>query len=1337
MSLSSEQARIVAAPVADILVSAAAGSGKTHTMTHRVVERIKSGGLAIERALILTFTDKAADNMRSRLAQVLHQALTEAKGEQKQRLLLQELRLQQADISTIHTFCKKVIDEHGALLAQAEEYETLQLNRTGTAQNAIRPDAAALVIKDEEQSRLLSEAVDLSLFAAYEQADNALLNERRLTHAPIWELSDMFSNAKDDKPLAESLQKVYGFLRSMPDYWTWCDKALARYHETHKNFAASELYQASFERLEKLLQRAMQGIELLIPLLSDTDPPLFKAMPKYKAETYAENEAIRQAYLLCMKQLSALYQMLLQEGRELSWNQIHEAGKRILLPDVSRAGKDPTKHAIIDFSVAYLGEAVNFLNGRCSTGKYTDAFLFDYGPTFECSSEAICEELAAEENKLLTFFDLLKEVEKRYIALKTKAQGIDFSDMEHLALRLLRLPEVKQFYRQKFAEIYIDEYQDTSSIQDQILAELSEQNLFVVGDIKQSIYRFRHANPTLFNERYNRMKEAQSPHLFELSTNYRSTPSVLRSINRIFAVLMTQGFAEIDYQDGHFLGIPEDKLLAEKAARKALVAQADDVKSAALHILSYTDSRSNKGWQKKTHGKLYDRVAAEGLVLAREIISLLRQGVKGSEIAVLSRNNKDLENVASVLQIIGLEYSFVNEERVLESRLLRTVIALLHLLENPLQDNYLATVLLHFDYFASFNVHELLQIKNASLQGQAALSFDAPFHRALVHYLSYGTDQNLQEKLQRFWDGLYRLREHCLALNISEILTLIYDDYGFLTLAAAEEDAAQKLQQLTVFAEWAETFVKAGQNSLYALNKELTLNEDRISLKTSSKQEELDGIQLLTFHKSKGLEFAHVFICNTQGRAKDEAMRHLVYSQNKGVATTVPSSATNVEHETLLSRYINRKESEANLAEYLRLIYVALSRAEMSIYLCWPISEQKTLNEILTAAAKDYMNETDTQDSLIRKAAKKSMMTLLTLGLAEHELLPWQEILEKWANVKAATQDKTFLGQTEDLYYGDFAILIRDTIGIEAALAAADSGEDLTDAVNLHDDQKGKNQPLHALYQAEIQKNAGEDAYWKVAYPHRAATMSGIKYSVTEIKDRLYQDSLAEDMAIHENRTPFTKATMITDMSRVLRPLSEAKDELNKPLNAAERGTLLHSILRYLAPKDYLGLDRASAAQLLSSQIAALSERGLYNDAETSLLLSTTAALLDYLLSDLAAEIAACDRGDEGSLVYREIPFTLAWSARELLQNPDLDAAEKVLVQGVVDLWYQLNGETIILDFKSDLLKGDDTAVLEELHKRYMTQLNIYAMAVERESGVAVNQKLIWLLPRGRAYALD
>ncbi len=207
-----------------------------------------------------------------------------------------------------------------------------------------------------------------------------MLNERRLTHAPIWELSDMFSNAKDDKPLAESLQKVYGFLRSMPDYWTWCDKALARYHETHKNFAASELYQASFERLEKLLQRAMQGIELLIPLLSDTDPPLFKAMPKYKAETYAENEAIRQAYLLCMKQLSALYQMLLQEGRELSWNQIHEAGKRILLPDVSRAGKDPTKHAIIDFSVAYLGEAVNFLNGRCSTGKYTDAFLFDYGP---------------------------------------------------------------------------------------------------------------------------------------------------------------------------------------------------------------------------------------------------------------------------------------------------------------------------------------------------------------------------------------------------------------------------------------------------------------------------------------------------------------------------------------------------------------------------------------------------------------------------------------------------------------------------------------------------------------------------------------------------------------------------------------------------------------------------------------------------------------------------------------------------------------------------------------------------------------------------------------------
>lgn len=1323
MGFTADQRKIIAAAPDDILVSAAAGSGKTYTMTHRIVERVKTKQLSMDRVLVLTFTEKAADNMRARMSQVLHDALSEASGPDRQYLMEQELRLRQADISTIHAFCYKLIREHGALL--------------GSRTDRAWPDAAAPALETEEQERLLLEAIDFCLNEAYAEADAAFLDQAEEQTALVWQLSDAFGNAKGDEPLRELLKQLHGFLRSMPDYEDWVEQALAEYRASFQNFQESGAYRFYCERLGLQLERARIGLEKLYPDLSQSEPPLFKANPKFKAEINAENELIRNAYLQLFRGIDALQTLFDEAGGLPDWDQVVRLGRELVMPEIRRAGKDPIKLAIIDHSRAYLAELLHFINGSCGTKTYKEHFLYEDEVIFDKNEAEISRELSEQYARLQGLFQLLLQVDRQFAELKSRANVLDFSDMEHFALSLVRLPEVKAFYRQKFAEIYIDEYQDTSTIQNEIIGELTQQNLFMVGDIKQSIYRFRHANPTLFSSRYMNLKSTASESLHELNTNFRSTPAVLRAINLVFSELMTRDAAEIDYLDGHALGIPEDKAAAEAAA----VPPSGQNPSAsgppaACTILVYSDSRAALG----TAGprELLIPQAAEGMSIAGEIVKLLAEGVKPEAIAILSRNHDALTKIATVFSRLGIEYSYTKEQRFLSSVVLRTVIALLRLVENPLQDDYLASVLLHFSPWGSFSVHELLSIKRESLQGPSPLSFEHPFHEALARYLETGRDEALREKLKNFMRALDQLRQRSLSLDVNRLIAVIYDEFGLLSMAAQETEGENKVKQLEAFELWAEGFVKSGRNSLYELNRELRTNDDLILLNTEERTEEIHGVQLMTFHHSKGLEFPYVFICKTDMKIKTQAMNPIAYSQNHGFAVAVADSARVKAHPSLVQTYINSKEVEADLAEHLRLIYVAMTRAEKRIYLSLPLKELSSALEFIGQGRENRGCDGLLPSWLINRAAKQSMMSLIALGLAALRDVNWAEVIQQVdesVGGLGAAGDSAERPELQDRCFGDFAILFRDSADILKGASEQTKQDGISLLASARPAPSGVDS-LFELYKLEQGRAAGTELFWELDYAFMDATRSGIKYSVSEIKDKAYQDALQDDEA--DGGT--SSLQPLRDSTRVMRPLTELTDSAEtgkSSLTPAALGSLLHSVLRYLKPQDYLNLSTDSARAKLAEDLHRYQDSGLLTGVEEAAIEAQSSQLLAYLGSARAAEVARCDAPAEGTMIYREIPFTLAWSARELLKGSDQALDDKVLVQGIVDLWYRCDGKTVVLDFKSDRITGTDEEVLAELKKRYAAQLSIYSQAVKRESGAKVDEQVIWLLSRGREYLVN
>lgn len=1305
--LNEAQRAIVDADRGLILVSASAGTGKTYTMTHRLIKRVREGQLSLDRCLILTFTEAAAKSMKDRIAKALRTAIQTADGLERQALLRQELLLETAQISTIHAFCLSVIKRHVHQLGEVEP-ELLSAPQAGVAD-------------DEVSERLWNEALDEVLTQAYQEADEAYQGALELgeeVYPFFWQLSDLLASSKSDEALRQEIKTLLSFLRTMPDYADWARDALARYDERVKDFGRSEVAQYYLEAMRELTAYCLPKLKACLASLESPDLLLLKdeiKSERYKAESIP------------------VLKRLIDGLDELTWDALYELSQEELKPYVPQNRQGSPATAYRQALLEAIEELLYVLKGEWDKADCKERHLFHLPKQlFAKSTQEHEEELRKAKPYLTQFVELCLQVDRHYTALKRQEKLLDYSDMEHLAYELLKSPSVQHYYRTCFDEIYVDEYQDTSSLQEALLLQMGEERLFMVGDLKQSIYRFRHANPKLFLRRYEELSQAKAKgQLFRLSENYRSEPGLLHWVNQVFVSLMHPKSSGICYREGHAFELKKETVEASQSQE-------------SLQLLLFEDDRERQPESLATSA-FYRHLDPTAICLARAVQAQLEAGRQPGDIAVLSRKNKELQEVAKVFQLMGLPYVFEKESQLSLGRTLRAFLAYLCVLDYPDQDQMLASALLSSLSVAGFDAHELMRLKQVAIQQEASLRYEE-FYRACRCVLQLPSealgeyDALLQGKLARFYETVSFWRAEALRLPWKRFLEALLEELDLRQRLLAEEDGEAKAAQLEEVLRWLEGFALIGRSPLRAMSERL----EELGGEPELKQRKLEQsgqlpIRLMSFHKSKGLEFKLVYLyTKSSRRPKQEKKSKLAFSEQVGLAINRPKLGEKDDGKTMVQRYIADLDRKEELEEDLRLFYVALTRAEEKVYLC---SDFAQLAETVEQSLWLLPHQVDEVPAYkIRDLQTKSLVLLLLQGLLYQRpelVTPFEEWIE--ARVKEL-ECGTLAQETVFSLACLGAVVGTTTQQVEALFGTVgrQNSEKRANETGRLEDLKRR----RLVLELEVKRCEEGEMKSSPAYAYLPSTTYGLKYSVSALKKRSWEDEESQEH-------PSSRA--VADLARQLRDLPPRQgttameavgttDSENfseeRPLKAHEVGTMLHRLYRYLRPAHFVDLGEHKARDLLKRQLGEWLACARLTEAEYSVALKHQKDLLAYLQSDLARLVARCDLGEKGSSVYREIPFTLVRDLGETLGETGEGKQDKVMVQGVIDLWFELEGKRYLVDFKTDRLFGTEEEIEKELGRRYQTQFDYYALAIKAETGKAVDEALVWLSRAKRPYQI-
>ncbi len=738
----------------NLLISAAAGSGKTTVMTQRIVRRLASGKVEPDRIVVMTFTELAALQMAQKIESVIRKLQEEA-AEPEKKLRARELvrQLPAMKISTIHSFCKSVITDYISELTDEEGNPLLE--------------PGYQVLKEEEKKLLLDEATDDVLntlyrldyslsMSGYENDSNgqapksgqtsfkySLSRELPRLRGEIYPfvlagrnlnlstwlvdfrlLSAAIAPGYDDLPLRSNLTNMLGKLRSMADYGSWVQKELERNFLENKNWQASPFVEELFSQLREYLEPAMSDLAKLKEL--HYWERIFD--PQGKAKTITGLADSMAAIAEVLPQLADA----LKVGND--WDAVSNLGRQLPHVTVLKGGSGVDGkefNQLFNENISRVLALItsNFQNSR---GKKLDKYYEDSYPWFSLSSKEVEKSVTASFGPLCRYFEIILLIDLRFQQLKLRKNKVDFNDFEHYALQLLKKPQIHEEYTQRFQEIYIDEYQDTSSIQEAVIKSFAANNICMVGDIKQSIYRFRYANPDLFRAKqgcfidcpqedgqetdddYSSLTPLPEGYLINLNRNFRSVPGIIDFVNSCFSSFLSKDSGEIEYDDSQAL-VAGRKGGEEQAVQLllAMCSEEDDQSISDEDSETIADeSQSDKRvWEEQGFNlKPKDQEAAALLAAAkiRELTGRKKYSLK--DIAILAPNHKTLDIWRSALIGQGINVAGIPKREFLDSPVLRQLEALVQVLDNSRQDFPLTAVLLSGILGERLSEEELLSI---------------------------------------------------------------------------------------------------------------------------------------------------------------------------------------------------------------------------------------------------------------------------------------------------------------------------------------------------------------------------------------------------------------------------------------------------------------------------------------------------------------------------------------------------------------------------------------------------------------------------------------------------
>jgi ATP-dependent helicase/nuclease subunit A len=1219
----SEQQAAIDARDCNLLVSAAAGSGKTAVLVERILQLIIKDGVDIDSLLVVTFTNAAAGEMRERIGSALMKALDSDSEVDSEHLRRQMNLLSKASISTLHAFCINVIRKY---------FHVIDLD-------------PGFRIGDETECGLIKLEVIEDLFEReYEKGFDLFLG-----------LVERYGNNRQDEPLQDLVLRLHDFIQSKPYPKQWLETIVQDFAMSVEEIEDSSWCKALLSEISMDISGA---IDLLREALSICRRP--------------GGPSVYEANLL--DDLAQL-EDLLSAAKNRGLRACCDVYKDIKFTNLKRSGKD------VDPA---LKEAVQELR------KQVKEILAQLGGGFLSMG---LEHSIGQLNELYPYMqylcDLVLQFDREYKQQKHERGLIDFNDLEHYALDILQDEDVAAELRSKYSHIFIDEYQDSNLVQETILSRICRpDNLFMVGDVKQSIYRFRLADPSIFLSKYSTYlpREGEINRRIDLNKNFRSRPHILDGVNFLFRSIMSTEFGEMEYDDDAALyqGLempaiknPEVELhLVEKAVKEDEELDPDMEDLSDIEVEAMIAAQRI---QKLIGTEIYDaKLEAYRKVDYRDIVVLLRS-TKGW---------------ATVFQEVfaakGIPvYADINTG-YFEALEIKTMVALLKLIDNKNQDIPLLTVMR--SPIGGFDAQDLIQIR--------ARSRMRTFYLAASEYAD-NHDDDLSKRLKAFNHKIVQWQQAARYLPMEDFIWKLYMESGYYYYAGAMPGGAQRQANLRILLDRARQFQQTSIKGLFQfirfIDRLQSSSGDMGVAKTLGENENV--LRIMSIHKSKGLEFP-VVIAAGLGKQFNlmDTNASVLFHKDLGLGPKYVNPDTRQSCDTIAKSAMKQVIRLESLSEEMRILYVACTRPKDKLILLGSVREMENavlkwarrVSPYYLSKGKSYLDWIC--PVLMRHKDCAALRQLMGSEEFEEPLVNdpsgWQVVLHSRADITAITKEDK-LNKKEQLYRlehpDQYLTFIPKKDHESKCVVEVDEEVDI----------------------AEIRDLIDERFSW--SYPYKLAVNIPSKLTVTEInkiQGLRASELLDSDDGVIQHY-PIQTTTLI-NRPRFL--------EASRKFTAAERGTIVHFVLQHL------DLTRVDDESSIKHQVIEMVERELITEEEAEVV--DTGLITSFYQSETGMRIR------RASGVRREVPFNFRKKASEVLKGYE-SIDDMLLIQGVIDCFFEEDGQWVLVDYKTDYV--DEAAAVEKLVERYRVQIDLYTEALEKITSKPVKERILYLLSINKA----
>lgn len=1210
MAWTQEQQRVIDERGSSILVSAAAGSGKTAVLVERILRQVldEEHPCDIDEFLVVTFTNAAAAQMRDKIAARLEQALEEKP--ESEHLMRQLLLVNRADITTIDSFCLRLVKEHFSLL---------NLD-------------SAFTIGNPGMMELLKSDVLEELFDAKFQAEDKEAFTRLL---------DIFCTGYDDAKLKDIILQIYGMASSYPVPLQWiADARDALLIDSEQALEQTGWMQHIKKLIHIKAQEAMSLVEQGKALCA------LPGGPDKNAAVSEEDEALIQG-ILHAEDYRALHTAMQTPWRRLA---------------VCRGDK-------------YDKELVEaFKNTRNSYKAIINSVNICGLPP-----EEVLEQIKEMRQYLVPLLDLVEEFMSLFEEKKKSRKLMEFSDIEHMAYRLVcggydeagkAVPtEVGKDIACRYREIFIDEYQDSNFLQEDILCSVSgmyrdEYNMFMVGDVKQSIYRFRMARPDLFIGKYNRFADTGREIKIELKNNFRSRDVVLRAVNYFFYQIMGEDLGGIRYDEQVAL-VPTKEF---PAGDNLNISDTTEIMVADCNTEEAGEENSDKLVMEAEMiaGRIQSLVDAQsGLDVFDEEEQCYRRA-EYRDIVILARSVKGLgESVYNTLTAHGIPVYLDDPKGYFNAVEIKTILSLLAVVDNSRQDIPLAAVLL--SPMANLTENELAIICEYA---QKQLSHTTMLYDKCLCYAMEHQD-DISEKINALFDIVDELKRDKTVMSISALIWKALQLTGYYTYAMAMPMGAKRKANIDMLLEKAHSFENGYYKGLFHFLRyveKLKLNEVDFSEAHVLGDGE-NVVRVLSMHKSKGLEYPIVFVSGlgrqfNQSDSRDSLILHSDYY----LASMVMDRAHRFRKKSFMRECFRLLIRQENMAEEQRVLYVAMTRAKEKLILTGCLSDAE-------GVAEKYQGLAAREETLlpygIRQDAK-SFLHLIIAAMAGYD-----------------TFSKRLCA--EDII--TWRIVGSEKLHMNAALHAVNLGYTM-EMIRQMAERTQKGEAYHRF-----------ETNFSYRYPYQAFTGIRSKMSISDIKKMKAYDGQGYDIDLEFAANDSEESGA-----------SALPETVQTGLTGAQRGTIVHKFMELLPFEELsCGADYRDFVQAFKKK---LQERNIFD--ETELAAINDSKICGMLCSGLGQRmIGAASRGE----LYKEQQFSVGIPAVQIYGNREEnlpDADDVVIVQGIVDAFFYEEGQLVLMDYKTD--RADE----ETLIGRYKAQLDYYADTLSRLTGCPVKEKKMY-----------